>query len=685
MGGSHPKEPLYAVPVSSPGVGETAVYRNAQFKDKLIEYPKSGAKDLQQVFLDNFKNKSSKTYLGQRKFKSSSGIDPKTKRNIPVWDDHYTWLTFGEVEKICQALGSAIQNLEMAPVKQQYKSYEIKFVGIHSKNTLEWTLCDIANMIYGYTTMPLYDTLGDEAIDFMLEETELTTLFLTPEHIKYHTTALKKAKAAGKKVHLDTFVIMDEWAFTEEDRQLLDGFRYYTFNQLLEEGRKNIRPYSQVYPDDIACFSYTSGTTGLPKGAMLAHSNLVALLGGAEAFLTFLTQDTVYLSYLPLAHVFERIVFLTLSYLGANYGLYNGDVQKIKDDLAILRPTVFVSVPRLFNKFHDTIRSKTAELTGCKSSLAKRAIQTKLEGVDNGETKHFLYDKLIFSKMQQVLGGRVEYILSGSAPLSLPVKRYLKANFACPFFEGYGQTEGCAGQFCCIPSDPRMDSVGGPLPMNEFKLVDVPDMKYFSTDVDEEGRPAPRGEIWCRGKNIIPGYYKNDEKNKETITEDGWLKSGDIGMLIPGSNSLKIIDRKKNIFKLSHGEYVAPDKLEQVYKTTPGIADIFVYGDSLKSVLVAIANVDEAEAIKFAQSKGIQGSNVRELANNPEFNKAMLESLRKTCDLNKLKGFERISKLYIDPVPFADHGLITTTFKLKRTEAKEKYLSEINKLYEGLD
>lgn len=143
------------------------------------------------------------------------------------------------------------------------------------------------------------------------------------------------------------------------------------------------------------------------------------------------------------------------------------------------------------------------------------------------------------------------------------------------------------------PKDKQTGTVGGPLPHNEFKLIDIPEMSYYSTDLDEQGRPSPRGEILVRGSNIIPGYYKNESQTNDTIDQDGWLHSGDIGQILGDSGALKIIDRRKNIFKLSQGEYVAPEKLEQIYKTADGVGDIFVYGDSFKSVLVAILNVEK--------------------------------------------------------------------------------------------
>lgn len=680
MGGSHSKDVLYAVPVTDAKAGETAIYRNAQHKDALLVAPRSGARTMQDVFLKNFKDHADRDFLGFRPLKGIEK-DPKTKKNVPTYEERFEYFKWSQVENNARAIGSGIEALGLAPVKAQHKNYKLRFVGIHSKNTTHWILLDIANMLYGYTTMPLYDTLGEDAVDFMLNDTELTTLFISADQIKKHCKRIK----SGAAPHLKNLVIMDENILDEADLKELEGITWFKWSQVLEAGHKNIKPYPKVVPEDILCFSYTSGTTGQPKGAMISNKNMSALMGGAEDHLTFLNYSAVYLSYLPLAHVLEKIVFCVLSLVAGKYSMFGGDVFKLKDDIAILKPTLFVSVPRLFNKFHDTIRAKLHELSGCKSTLAKRALNVKLANVDSGKYTHTVYDSLVFNKMKGFLGGRVEVMLSGSAPLSLPVKKFMKICFSCPFIEGYGQTEGLGGEFVQSIHDKSLDSVGGPLAMNEFKLIDVPEMQYTSKDVDELGRLTPRGEILVRGANVIPGYYKNDEKTKETIDEEGWLHSGDIGIILPGSNALKIIDRSKNIFKLSHGEYCAPDRLEQVYKTTPGVADIFVYGDSLKSVLVAIVNLADKDAIQFANEKGIEAATIRDLIANPQFNKAMIDSFRKVADDNGLKGFERIVKVHFDATPFADNDLVTTTFKLKRNEAKTYYKDVIEKLYKGLD
>lgn len=228
---------------------------------------------------------------------------------------------------------------------------------------------------------------------------------------------------------------------------------------------------------------------------------------------------------------------------------YRGDPNLLKEDIAKLRPTIFMSVPRLYNRFYDGIKAKIEAVTGLKKSFAERAITVKLENLhSSARYTHSVYDKA-FVGVRELFGGRCRLMITGSAPIQREVIDFLKVTAGCPIYEGYGQTESTAGSFITAAWDPTSGHVGGPTANTEFKLVDVPEMNYTSQDI-QDGKPTPRGEICFRGFGIFLGYYKDEEKTKEAIDSDGWLHSGDIGMLLP-NGSLKIIDRKKNIFKLS--------------------------------------------------------------------------------------------------------------------------------------
>lgn len=658
----------YSTPVTEPKEGETAIFRRAGFEEGLITKPSSGAETMQEIYLTCMEESPDQEFLGTR-IKS----DGKLNQN-------YSWETYGEVKEIASHIGSGIINLGLTEEKAQYQDFKIKFISIYSKNTREWYLVDIANVLYGLTTMPLYDTLGEEATDHMFNETELSTVFLTCNHVKGISQRIK----GGNVQFLKNLVIMDSCNLTDEIKGYLEGINHYTLEQVIEAGKENVQEYAKVSPKDILFFSYTSGTTGKPKGAMVTNENMMTAIAGTEPVIP-IQSGWAHLSYLPLAHAFERIVVSSVILVKGKVGVYGGDPRKIKDDLAALKPDFFVSVPRLYNKFYDAIMSKIKAQTGIKSYLAQKAIAGKEYHHENGgHYSHAVWDKLVFGKMKSVLGGNCKYMLTGSAPISTEVRTFMKIAFSCPFAEGYGQTECVASQFISDPEDSLMGHVGGPIPHLEFKLIDVPEMNYFSTDKDEEGRPAPRGEILCRSKAIIPGYYKNEAKTKAAIDEDGWLHSGDIGTILPENGALKIIDRRKNIFKLSIGEYIAPDKLEQAYKTTEGIDDIFVYGDSLKSCLIAVVHPNPEQLKGIAEVEGIEGD-YEELLENDRINKYFVDALlAKKTDCG-LKGFEKIKRVGLVNKSFEEFELLTTTFKLKRHLAKKHFKEMLDQLYEGLN
>ena len=258
-----------------------------------------------------------------------------------------------------------------------------------------------------------------------------------------------------------------------------------------------------------------------------------------------------------------------------NFNLLFNWYLEIKEDLAELRPTYFASVPRLFNRFYDLMLSGIHQQTGFKRKLIDMAIASKLKKLNrDGTFTHAIYDKLVFKKFRDVLGGRVRVMSTGSAPISKETIRFLKIAFCWEIYEGYGQTELTGVSFFTDPYDKNVGHVGGPLPNSEFKLVDVPEMNYYSTD-EVDGILIPRGEICVRGPNSFIGYFKDLDKTKEVIDDNGWVHTGDIGTILP-NGALKVIDRKKNIFKLSQGEYIAPEKLENNFVTIDLIKQMFI-------------------------------------------------------------------------------------------------------------
>lgn len=447
-----------------------------------------------------------------------------------------------------------------SPVSDQGR--DLKTIGIFSKNTRNWSITDLACACANVTSVTLYDTLGAESTEYIIDQSELSTIFVQADKIK----ELSKIKSAGKVPSLKSLVVLDT-ATVEQMKEGEDaGFSMYVFETVMTSGQTT---YSDVAldsptPDSVFTICYTSGTTGNPKGVMLSHANFMCIQGGLKKFGLDIYETDRYLSYLPLAHILERLVSIVFLMSGTAIGYFGGDILKLKDDLGELAPTIFVSVPRLFNRFYDAMTGKVKGLTGISSVLANKGIKAKLEKLESsGDPTHAVYDKLVFNKFKAAVGGKVRFMLTGSAPISKDVLNFLKIALCAPIYEGYGQTETCAASCITFSEDGEAGHVGGVMPYAEAKLVDIPEMDYLSTDT-VDGVSYPRGEICFRGSNNFLGYFKLPDKTAEALDEEGWVHTGDIGTILP-NGAIKIIDRKKNIFKLAQGEYIAPDKLENAF------------------------------------------------------------------------------------------------------------------------
>jgi long-chain acyl-CoA synthetase len=275
-------------------------------------------------------------------------------------------------------------------------------------------------------------------------------------------------------------------------------------------------------------------------------------------------------------------------------------------------------------------------------------------------------------------------MLTGSAPISADVLNFLKICFACPIFEGYGSTENCACATLTAGNDTQSGHVGGPNAAVEIKLVDCPALNYLSTDKDEEGNHAPRGEVCLRGPIIFKGYFNDPENTANALDSNGWLHSGDVGCIF-SNGCLKILDRVKNIFKLSHGEYVAPEKLENVLLLNKYVGQIMVHGDSLENYVVAIIIPKKDAVLTWFKSQGnneVTLENIAQFYNDEGLKKEILADMEKFGRSKDFKGFEVIKKVFLTDQTFTlDNGLLTPTMKVKRHEVKNKYIEEIKKMY----
>nr|CAB3219809.1 long-chain-fatty-acid--CoA ligase 1-like [Phallusia mammillata] len=491
----------------------------------------SGVETLHDNFLHGFKLSEGGPCVGWR----------------PGPDQGFKWITYQQVLDRVQHFGSGLL-LEGAT------SDPSQFIGIFSQNRVEWKVVEQACNSYSMVIVPLYDTLGPESVQHIINQCQLNIVVV--DNCTKATTLLTGVKEDKYKVKL--IVVIDD--VTDDVKQLSEetGVKVVKMAEVEERGKNDLKDFVPPKATDLHTVCYTSGTTGLPKGAMLSHRNVIANFNGAFAIgrTSFLKmgKDDVHISYLPLAHMMERVVAAQVYSVGASIGFFQGDVKLLLGDVATLRPTIFPMVPRLINKFYDKIWAGASQ-SFIKKFLLEKAVNAKLAKLKQGiVTRNTIWDKLVFGKIQNMMGGRIRLCITGAAPVSIDVINFMRVALGIPFSEGYGQTEATAAISITLPGDYHSSSVGTPVLCNVIKLVDVPEKNYFVKD--------NKGEVCVKGTNVFQGYYRDEEKTKQAFDEDGWLHTGDVGMWLP-SGALKIIDRKKHIFKLAQGEYIAPEKMNK--------------------------------------------------------------------------------------------------------------------------
>ncbi|XP_074865408.1 long-chain-fatty-acid--CoA ligase 6 [Carettochelys insculpta] len=579
----------------------------------------------------------------------------------------YQWLSYKEVSERAEALGSGL-------IQQGCKPSTSQFIGVFAQNRPEWFISELACYTYSMVVVPLYDTLGLGAIRYIINKADISTVICDkPEKARVLLDHVEKRETPGLKF----IILMDPFEKDLKERGKRCGVHVQSMKEVEDCGHESWHAPVPPQPEDLSIVCFTSGTTGKPKGVMLTHGNVVADFSGflkVTESQWFPTCEDVLISYLPLAHMFERIVQSVVYCQGGRIGFFQGDIRLLADDMKALRPTIFPVVPRLLNRMYDKIFSQAD--TPLKRWLLEFAAKRKNAEVQSGIIRNdSLWDKLFFNKIQASLGGCVRMIVTGAAPASPTVLGFLRAALGCQVYEGYGQTECTAGCTFTTPGDWASGHVGAPLPCNLIKLVDVAEMNYFATKGE--------GEICVRGPNVFKGYLKDEEKTAEVLDKEGWLHTGDIGKWLP-TGTLKIIDRKKHIFKLAQGEYIVPEKIENIYIRSEPIAQIYVHGDSLQAFLVGIVVPDCEVMPGWAKKRGFEGT-YTELCKNMELTKAIMEDMVRLGKESGLHSFEQVKAIYIHSDLFSvQNGLLTPTLKAKRRELRDYFKKQIEELYSSV-
>jgi long-chain acyl-CoA synthetase len=535
-------------------------------------------------------------------------------------------------------------------ISDQIKKYGItkkKHVGLLSSTRWEWSIIDLAILGSGNITIPFYPNMSDTDLLFIINHSEIEMLIV--ENMNYQKQIERIQPQITKKITVKRFEELD-FDISPTEKARADFFK----------------SCEKLKPQDIATLVYTSGTTGVPKGAVLLHESIVSevediirLVGIKSTFTT--------LTFLPMAHVMGRVELWASCYNGHTQA-YAESIDSIRSNLLDIQPDFLIAVPRIFEKIYSSIMTKI-ETQPLKQVLFNKALAVATEVQKHREQREMVpwslllqYEtlcKVVFAPIKKAFGGKLQFAVSGGAPISTELVHFF-SYCGIQVLEGYGLTETCAAIAVNTPYAFYPGTVGQPLGDVEFKF-------------------APDQEILVKSKKCMKEYYKNPDATAAVFDADGYFATGDIGEMTK-TGQLKITDRKKDLIKTAGGKYVAPQKLEGLIKQEPLIGQVLIHGDQ-KKFISALISIEEPAIKSWAESQKIPYTDTAELYQNPALRLRIQKQIQKTN--SELSNYEAIKKFEIVSDTWStDNGALTPSLKVKRKFIENKYADLIKEMYE---
>ncbi|EOA29947.1 hypothetical protein CARUB_v10013048mg, partial [Capsella rubella] len=663
------------------GGEEGYTMRHARASD-LVDVPWEGATTMPALFEQACKKHSSNRLLGTREFIDKEFVTASDGRKFEKFHlGEYKWQSYKEVfDRVCNFASGLVNVGHNVDTR----------VAIFSDTRAEWFIAFQGCFRQSVTVVTIYASLGEEALIYSLNETQVSTLICDSKQLK----KLSSIQSSLKTVKNIIYIEEDGVDVASSDFDSMGGITVSSISEVEKLGQKN--PVQPILPskNGVAVIMFTSGSTGLPKGVMITHGNLVATAAGVMKVIPKLDKNDTYIAYLPLAHVFELeaeiVVFTSGCAIGYGSAMTLTDTSNkikkgTKGDVTVLKPTIMTAVPAILDRVREGVLKKVEEKGGMAKTLFDFSYKRRLAAVDGSwfgawGLEKMIWETLVFKKIRAVLGGHIRFMLCGGAPLSPDSQRFINICMGAPIGQGYGLTETCAGATFSEWDDPAVGRVGPPLPCGYVKLVSWEEGGYRISD-----KPMPRGEIVVGGNSVTAGYFNNQEKTDEVykVDEKGtrWFYTGDIGRFHP-DGCLEVIDRKKDIVKLQHGEYVSLGKVEAALGSSNYVDNIMVHADPMNSYCVALVVTSQGALEKWAEEAGVKHSDFAELCENSEAVKEVQQSLTKAGKAAKLEKFELPAKIKLLSEPWTpESGLVTAALKIKREQIKAKFKDELSKLY----
>jgi long-chain acyl-CoA synthetase len=624
------------------------IRRHPKYADGVLQLPED-TQNAQVLYLKSIAEYKNRDYVGSRKDK-----DGKINKD-------FKWIKYSEAFEISKKFGCG---LATQGVKNETR------VCIFSENRPEWILTMDASYLYGFTMISLYDTFTTDALEFSIQNCEAKYIIVSRKNLK----ALMNCK---DEVLQQFKLVITFDSFTDDDnaaRSRLEslGISLMTFDGVKELGEKEDVPYAKINPEQILYVCYSSGTTGFPKGVMISHrcfiTNLLAIFQERKG-----NTFERHLSYLPLCHVFERMCSSCALLGGGKIGIFSGNVAKLTEDMAALKPTVFIIVPRVLQRINDAINAQMKKSSVIVRGIFNTAWYIKRAFLQWGMPVNFL-DAVVFNKIKNMMGGNITQIVNGGAALPAELHETMQVILGIPIRPGYGLSEGGSGNTLnpCDVKKIKLGTSGYPLANVQLRIVKVPDF-------EEEGV----GEIQMGGTGLCTGYLNDEEATDALFTDKTheWIHTGDIGKF-DEDNSLVVVDRMRSIFKLSQGEYVAGDLLASYFEAADLISSIFVFGDSTRQYLVGIVIPERAALGKLFGNTKMTPEEYKKAVEDPKTNEAIMEQIKQIAVERKLLGFQKVIAIKcVDDEWTIENGCLSPTFKPKRKVLATRYHEQIEELY----
>ncbi|KAJ3029376.1 UNVERIFIED_CONTAM: long-chain fatty acid-CoA ligase [Siphonaria sp. JEL0065] len=670
----------------------THIYRHSQYPDALISSPDPLTVTINDIVRQGVAKHPNRPMFGQRRILNIVEQEKEVTKKLPgggevketkLWKffemTGFEWLTWVEAEMLITAYGNGYRTLGVKPGDN---------LSIFSETCRDWMFNALACAQHSIVISTSYATLGQEGLTHSLQECKSSTLFTNADLLPVVARVIPHVKTLRNVIYNGTAENK-----VLEQLKTMHHIKVLSLFELGELGEQKSFECVEPSREDLAMIMYTSGSTGTPKGVMITHANVIAAVAGISVNINphINQQDEVFLSFLPLAHIFQFVTEIVMMSKGVSIGY--GSIKTLTDvsifngkgDLRELRPTIMIGVPALFETIRKAIQAKIGAGGFIVQTVFDTAFNLKWALMNSG--MRFLaapLDVLVFNQIKAQVGGRLKLGCVAGAPIPKSTHQFLNVCIA-PIFNGYGLTECCSGVAVQdIPYCHTLGNIGRPEPCNEIKLVDVENTEYSSKNI-----PKPQGELWVRGSNVFKGYYKQDRLTREAITADGWFKTGDIAEL-NRDGTFTIIDRKKNLVKLSNGEYIALEKLETNYRVSKYIQNICIYADPEESYAVALIHAVEKEIRSFASlledfsEIDIDTVELKDICTRKEIRNEVLASCNGIAKGVGFKPCEFIGCVFLTAEEWTpENGMLSPAMKIQRKAIFDKYKYEVKAMYKN--